>query len=172
MNRKVLESVVLPTVIAASMDGKLVKNDIKFTAMVGTDALADVTGKVKTYKTIDILVGQMAKQNPYATTITLTIDVSGLYQAKTPTDPVAAATAEKTKLVFKKSQATANLAASTAKLTSIAVWENSSNPGQKAQFDEVQAEKLAVADWLAYLNAQIALQDAVISPPSGGGGTI
>ena len=168
MSRKVLESITLPNSISASMDGKLVKNDIKFTAMVGVDVVSDVTGKVKTYKTIDILVGQMAKQNPYATTVVLTIDIAGLYQAKTPTDPVAAATAEKTKLLFKKSQATANLAALTAKLASIAVWANSSNPGQKAQFDEVDAEKTSVTDWLAYLNAQIALQDAVISPPGPG----
>lgn len=163
--RKVLESFTLANVVAVTLDAKLVKNDIKFTAQIDGDDVVDVTGQVKTFKTVDVLVGQIAKLNPYATAVNVGIDVTGTYIPKTPIDPVAAATAEKARLLPKLATANANITKLTVKKASIQVWEFSANPGQHAQYEEAVAQLDAVTGWATYLVAAIASQDAVIGTP-------
>lgn len=165
MTRRVLESITLANVMAVAMEAKLVKNNIKFTASIDGDDIVDVTGQVKQFKDADVLIGQIAKLNPYGTLINAAIDITGTYTPKTPADPVAAATAEKARLLPKLATANANVVKLNAKKASIQVWENSPNQGQKAQYDETVAQLDAVVSWAAFLVTAIAAQDAVISPP-------
>jgi hypothetical protein len=139
------------------------KKKLTFTAKVGADDLCDFTGKVKKYRDVDTVVNALLKANPSMDEVVVTIDTEGVRVPKIPSDPVAAATAEKLRLTSQKTAVTATRAKLTGQLTAIAAYA-SGNPSQVLYFNELTLQKTTCDALVADIDAKIAIQDAIITP--------
>ena len=162
MSRSQLKQITLANVLAVGLASTIKGSEIKFTGTIGGVDLCDADGKIKKYASVDVLIGQIVKQNPYATELTFTVNVAGLVVPKVPKDPVADATARKAMLQAQASNNTAKVSDLTTLLTRIASYEESPFPQLVAQFNEVTAQKTALVAYGAWLSDAIADCDAII----------
>lgn len=163
MARKVLEQMTLGATVNAELE-VVDKKKLTFTAKIGVDDVADYTGKQKKFRDVDTFVNGVLKANPSVTSVNCVVDTAGVRLPKIPTDPIAAATVEKTRLAFQRTAVIATKTKLTADVAAIASWQNSPRTDLQAAYTERAAQLLSVTEIETFLAAQIAAQDAIINP--------
>lgn len=161
MARKLLQMLTLPATVTAVL-AVVDKEELKFTATVGSDTVCDETGKPRKFADVDAFVKAVIDQNPFVTSIEITMDVTGVKEPKIPTDPLKSAQGTFDKWTVKKAKLVARQAYYVSFLAATAAWQTSPIPTYAAAYADAAAIKAAVDAMIAFADTVLAEAQAII----------
>lgn len=163
MARKLIQTMSLVSPVAVALEVSN-KKKLQFTATIDGDDVADASGSIRKFKDVDSVLSGLLENNAALTSVVFSVNTTDVKAQRIPANALDEATRLKTRFTSYKATALSTKTKIDANLLQIAAYNTSGIPAYVARYNEVVATQTAVAAYIVWLDAQIAIQDAIITP--------